>query len=166
MPEEEMMSESSDEELSEEPLQEHHPDLNAVDKLNVCQSQLKSLFIICPACRGETQGNMEHEEGTYMNIMQHMHQPSWSLRKATTGHQRLYERPLLQAMVLDRHAYMAGIADTGARVESPVAVKNGLTHELEADVMMSHITTTVGAMELYAVSPSVPVSAQLGVTWG
>lgn len=73
---------------------------------------------------------------------------------------------LLQAMVLDRHAYMAGIADTGARVESPVAVKNGLTHELEADVMMSHITTTVGAMELYAVSPSVPVSAQLGVTWG
>ncbi|KAK1894703.1 3-phosphoinositide-dependent protein kinase 1, partial [Dissostichus eleginoides] len=69
-PEEEMMSESSDEEPSKEPLQQTNFDLNAADKFIVCQSQLMSLFTICPACCGETQGYVEQQEGTYIKIKQ------------------------------------------------------------------------------------------------
>ncbi|KAJ4936467.1 hypothetical protein JOQ06_001059, partial [Pogonophryne albipinna] len=69
-PEEEMMSESSDGEPSKEPLQRTNVDLNAADKFIVCQSQLMSLFTICPSCCGETQGNVEQQEGTYIKIKQ------------------------------------------------------------------------------------------------
>ncbi|XP_010766756.1 uncharacterized protein [Notothenia coriiceps] len=69
-PEEEMMSESSDEEPSKEPLQRTNVDLNAADKFIVCQAQLMSLFTICPSCCGETQGNVEQQEGTYIKIKQ------------------------------------------------------------------------------------------------
>ncbi|XP_077091529.1 uncharacterized protein LOC143742526 [Siphateles boraxobius] len=66
IPEGEMRSDSSD----EEPQQESHPDLNAADKFIVCQSQLMSLFTICPTCYGETQGNVEKQEGTFVKIKQ------------------------------------------------------------------------------------------------
>ncbi|KAI4805509.1 hypothetical protein KUCAC02_010119 [Chaenocephalus aceratus] len=69
-PEEEMMSESSDEEPSKEPLQRTNVDLNAADKFIVYQTQLMSLFTICPSCCGETQGNVEQQEGTYIKIKQ------------------------------------------------------------------------------------------------
>ncbi|KAJ4942396.1 hypothetical protein JOQ06_012262 [Pogonophryne albipinna] len=65
-----MMSESSDEEPSKEPLQQTNVDLNAADKFIVCQTQLMSLFPICPSCCGETQGNVEQQEGTYIKIKQ------------------------------------------------------------------------------------------------
>ncbi|KAI4828836.1 hypothetical protein KUCAC02_022908, partial [Chaenocephalus aceratus] len=64
------MSESSDEEPSKEPLQQTNVDLNAADKFIVCQTQLMSLFTICPCCCGETQGNVEQQEGTYIKIKQ------------------------------------------------------------------------------------------------
>lgn len=43
---------------------------SAADKLIVCQSQLMSLFTICPACCGETQGSVEKQEGTFVKIKQ------------------------------------------------------------------------------------------------
>jgi len=43
---------------------------SAADKFIVCQSQLMSLFTICPACSGETQGNVEKQEGTFVKIKQ------------------------------------------------------------------------------------------------
>ncbi|KAF3833164.1 hypothetical protein F7725_026829, partial [Dissostichus mawsoni] len=52
------VSESSDEEPSKEPLQQTNFDLNDADKFIVCQSQLMSLFTICPACCGKTQDNV------------------------------------------------------------------------------------------------------------
>ncbi|XP_048054273.1 uncharacterized protein LOC125273055 [Megalobrama amblycephala] len=63
---EEMRSDSSD----EEPLQESYPEFNAADKFIVCRSQLMSLFTKCPACHGETQGNFEKQEGTFVKIKQ------------------------------------------------------------------------------------------------
>ncbi|KAJ4922275.1 hypothetical protein JOQ06_021619, partial [Pogonophryne albipinna] len=39
-------------------------------KFIVCQTQLMSLFTICPSCCGETQGNVEQQEGTYIKIKQ------------------------------------------------------------------------------------------------
>ncbi|XP_010793701.1 uncharacterized protein isoform X1 [Notothenia coriiceps] len=65
-----MMSELSDEEPSKEPMQRTNVDLNAADKFIVCQTQLMSLFTICPSCCGETQGNVEQQEGTYIKIKQ------------------------------------------------------------------------------------------------
>ncbi|KAK1889312.1 Cadmium/zinc-transporting ATPase HMA2 [Dissostichus eleginoides] len=86
-PEEEMMSESSDEEPSKEPLQQTNFDLNAADKFIVCQSQLMSLFTICPACCGETQGYVEQQEGTYIKIKQVC---------ATCGYERFWQnQPML-----------------------------------------------------------------------
>ncbi|KAG1944833.1 hypothetical protein F2P79_014357 [Pimephales promelas] len=82
-PEGEMRSDSSD----EEPQQESHPDLNAADKFIVCQSQLMSLFTICPACSGETQGNVEKQEGTFVKIKQVC---------AACGYQRFWQnQPML-----------------------------------------------------------------------
>ncbi|KAF3840279.1 hypothetical protein F7725_018996, partial [Dissostichus mawsoni] len=94
-PEEEMMSESSDEEPSKEPLQQTNFDLKnnkcffffAADKFIVCQSQLMSLFTICPACCGETQGYVEQQEGTYIKIKQVC---------ATCGYERFWQnQPML-----------------------------------------------------------------------
>ncbi|KAK1888602.1 54S ribosomal protein L37 mitochondrial [Dissostichus eleginoides] len=86
-PEEEIMSESSDEEPSKEPLQQTNFDLNAADKFIVCQSQLMSLFTICPACCGETQGYVEQQEGTYIKIKQVC---------ATCGYERFWQnQPML-----------------------------------------------------------------------
>ncbi|XP_059361052.1 uncharacterized protein LOC132098844 [Carassius carassius] len=45
-------------------------DPNAVDKFIVCQRQLLSLFTVCPACCGETQGRIMHPEGTFIKVKQ------------------------------------------------------------------------------------------------
>ncbi|KAJ4947945.1 hypothetical protein JOQ06_009974 [Pogonophryne albipinna] len=75
-----MMSESSGEEPSKEPLQRTNVDLKnnkcfcffsvLLTKFIVCRTQLMSLFTICPSCCGETQGNVEQQEGTYIKIKQ------------------------------------------------------------------------------------------------
>ncbi|XP_039637914.1 uncharacterized protein LOC120546783 [Perca fluviatilis] len=70
IPDEEMSSESSDEENSEEPIQESLNDPNVADKFIVCLSQLMCLFTICSVCCGETQGQIEYQEGTYIKIKQ------------------------------------------------------------------------------------------------
>ncbi|XP_058620664.1 uncharacterized protein LOC131532884 isoform X1 [Onychostoma macrolepis] len=83
IPEEEMRSDLSD----EEPLQESLPDLNAADKFIVCQSQLMSLFTICPVCCEETQGQIEKQEGTFVKIKQVC---------AACGYQRFWQnQPML-----------------------------------------------------------------------
>ncbi|XP_077069958.1 uncharacterized protein LOC143722443 [Siphateles boraxobius] len=66
-PGEEMLSESSEEKPEE---LESLSDPNAVDKFIVCQRQLLSLFTVCPACCGETQGHIMHPEGTFIKVKQ------------------------------------------------------------------------------------------------
>ncbi|XP_048035479.1 uncharacterized protein LOC125260979 [Megalobrama amblycephala] len=66
-PGEEMLSEPSEEEPEE---LESLSDPNAVDKFIVCQRQLLSLFTVCPACCGETQGHIMHPEGTFIKVKQ------------------------------------------------------------------------------------------------
>ncbi|XDV25561.1 hypothetical protein PO909_029461, partial [Leuciscus waleckii] len=70
IPDEEMSSETSDEENPEEPIQESLNDLNVADKFIVCLSQLMCLFTVCSVCCGETQGQIEYQEGTYIKIKQ------------------------------------------------------------------------------------------------
>ncbi|KAF3841455.1 hypothetical protein F7725_007317 [Dissostichus mawsoni] len=54
---------------------------------SLCQSQLMSLFTICPACCGETQGYVEQQEGTYIKIKQVC---------ATCGYERFWQnQPML-----------------------------------------------------------------------
>ncbi|XP_052407924.1 uncharacterized protein LOC127953072 [Carassius gibelio] len=66
-PGEEMLSESSEEEPEE---LESLTDPNAVDKFIVCQRWLLSLFTVCSACCGETQGHIMHPEGTFIKVKQ------------------------------------------------------------------------------------------------
>ncbi|KAK0146749.1 hypothetical protein N1851_013956 [Merluccius polli] len=63
IPEEDMSSESSEEEPEE---------LESLmcDKFIVCQRELLSLFTVCPACGGETQGHIMHPEGTSIKVKQ------------------------------------------------------------------------------------------------
>ncbi|CAM4276375.1 unnamed protein product [Leuciscus chuanchicus] len=78
--EEEMMSDSS---LP----QESNPELNMADKFIVCESQLMSLFTICPACCGESKGSMNQKEGTFIKIKQVC---------ATCGYERYWQnQPML-----------------------------------------------------------------------
>ncbi|XP_059420266.1 uncharacterized protein LOC132155477 [Carassius carassius] len=62
-----MFRESSEEEPEE---LESLSNPNAVDKFIVCQRQLLSLFTVCPACCGETQGHIMHPEGTFIKVKQ------------------------------------------------------------------------------------------------
>ncbi|CAM4571891.1 unnamed protein product [Leuciscus chuanchicus] len=78
--EEEMMSDSS---LPHE----SNPELNMADKFIVCESQLMSLFTICPACCGESKGSMNQKEGTFIKIKQVC---------ATCGYERYWQnQPML-----------------------------------------------------------------------
>ncbi|CAL8347423.1 unnamed protein product [Gadus morhua 'NCC'] len=63
------MSVSSSEEESE-PKQGSQWDFGVADKFIVCLTQLMALFIICPACCGETNGNVEQQQGTFVQIKQ------------------------------------------------------------------------------------------------
>ncbi|XP_030227572.1 uncharacterized protein LOC115555032 [Gadus morhua] len=65
----EEMSVSSSEEESE-PKQGSQWDFGVADKFIVCLTQLMALFIICPACCGETNGNVEQQQGTFVQIKQ------------------------------------------------------------------------------------------------
>ena len=40
------------------------------DKFIVSLTQLMALFTICPACCGETHGNVEQQQGTFVQIKQ------------------------------------------------------------------------------------------------
>lgn len=82
-PEGEKTSDSSEEET----LHETPPDHIAADKFIVCRSQLMSLFTICPACSGKTQGNVEKQEGTFLKVKQVC---------AACGYQRFWQnQPML-----------------------------------------------------------------------
>ncbi|KAK1875808.1 THAP domain containing protein 10 [Dissostichus eleginoides] len=107
-PEEEMMSESSDEEPSKEPLQQTNFDLNAADKFIVCQSHVLVHHLPCllwgnPGLCGAARGNVYQDKTSLCNML-HGYPDNRMLKlfglqciSASTffRHQRLYTIPTI-----------------------------------------------------------------------
>uniref|UniRef100_A0AAV2KG27 Transposase n=2 Tax=Knipowitschia caucasica TaxID=637954 RepID=A0AAV2KG27_KNICA len=64
--EEEMDTDTSEEEAQDE----EQRNTKFADKFIVCESQLLSLFAVCPQCSEETQRKVKHQQGTFIKVEQ------------------------------------------------------------------------------------------------